>query len=111
MNLINKSGIKLFYILLSLLLLGCSTSKITNKQLKSITGEIEVVGNEPFINLALKVDSAKVYILNCSSNKLKNLLMHNQGKIAKIFYSNINSKRKPYIMKVENVEIISKEFQ
>jgi len=96
-------------ILLSLIsaqmILGCASSKAKKDNLKNITGRIEVVGNEPFTHLALRVNSAEIYILKCSAAN-KKLLESNQEKKAKIFYKTIDHSRKPNIITVERAIII-----
>lgn len=110
MNFTKKIIVFFSCITLALLIMDCNSSKVMGKNLKSATGEIEVVGNEPFTHLALKEDSTKIYILDCKG-KAKNILMRNQGKISRIFYTSIDSSKIPQVMKVDSVEIISKEFQ
>ncbi len=110
MNFFNKIIVFFSCVALALLIIDCNSSKLMSKNLKSVTGEIEVVGNEPFTHLALKEDSTKVYILDCN-NKAKNVLMQNQGKISRIFYTSLDSSKIPPVMKVDSVKIISKKFQ
>jgi hypothetical protein len=53
-----------------------------------MTGQIMVVGNEPFTRLAVHLGSEKVYLISCDENT-KRFLMSNQGRIAKLVYSEI----------------------
>lgn len=55
---------------------------------KAITGEIQIVGNEPFINFALK-NNKEVFILDCP-NQLKDLMFKNQGKTVTVYFSRIS---------------------
>ncbi len=110
MNFLNKIIVFFSCVALALLIVDCGSSKLTDKHSKSVTGEIEVVGNEPFTNLALKEDSNKIYILSCEG-KSKDILMRNQGKISQIFYTSLDSSKIPSVIKVDSVKIISKEFQ
>ena len=110
MKIIKSKKLLIFYTALSLIILGCGSSVKTAQALKSITGEIVVVGNEPFTNLALKTDFSKVYILKCD-NKFKTILQQNQGRIAKIFYKNVDNTKRPGVIDVENVEFISKKIE
>ncbi len=110
MNFLNNIFVFFSCVAIALLIADCSSSKLTDKHSKFVIGEIEVVGNEPFTNLALKEDSNKIYILNCEG-KAKDILMRNQGKISKIFYTSLDSLKIPPVMKVDSVKIISKEFQ
>ncbi len=109
MNFYNKV-LLIIPVLFAMFVLGCGTSKVSDRHVSYTTGEIEVVGNEPFIHLALKTDSTKIYILNCSRD-VKNILMQNQGKISKIYYSEMDSTKTPSVIKVDSIKIISKEFQ
>jgi len=84
---------------------GCSSSKDNTEAMKNITGVIEVVGNEPFTHLALRVNSTEIYILKCSAAN-KKLLESNQEKKAKIFYKTIDHSRKPNIITVERAIIL-----
>jgi len=97
-------------ILLSLvsaqIILGCASSKGKKDNLKNITGKIEVVGNEPFTSLALKIDHSETYILKCDDEN-KNLLEQNQGKIAKIYYQSIDKSKQPSIIFVKKAVIIN----
>ena len=97
--------ITLLYLLTLLIITGCSSSKNKAQAMNNFIGEVEIVGNEPFTNLALKVNSAKIYILKCD-NKTKFLLEQNQGKMAKIYYKSIDKSKQPNILIVENAEII-----
>ena len=102
------NNLKLFtaFLLISLFTaLGCSSSKKDNNAEKSLTGQIEVVGNEPFTHLAVKINNEKAYILKCDSTS-KNLLEQNQGKKVKIFYKSIDESQKPNIIVVERAELI-----
>ena len=100
-----KKIVILIYLLLFLLMIGCSSSKNNAQALNNFIGEVEVVGNEPFTNLALRVNSAKIYILKCD-NKTRNLLEKNQGKMAKIYYRSIDKSQNPNILIVANAVII-----
>lgn len=102
--------LNILFIALGLLALGCGSSANTAQAVKELTGQVVVVGNEPFTNLALKTDSAKVYILKCD-NKMKTLLRQSQGRIAKVFYKNEDNSVKPAVIYVEHVEFISKKIR
>ncbi len=39
----------------------------------TLKGEIVIVGNEPFTQLALKLDNSKIYLLECDDNLRKEL--------------------------------------
>ena len=54
---------------------------------KIITGEIQIVGNEPFINLALR-NNKEIFILDCP-DKLKDIMFKNQGKTVTVYFSKI----------------------
>ena len=101
-------NLKIFiaFLLISLFsALGCSSSKKDNNVEKNLSGKIEVVGNEPFTHLAVRVGAEKTYILQCDSTS-KNLLEQNQGKRVKIFFKSIDESQKPNIIVVERAELI-----
>ncbi len=91
-------------ILIFIFTAGCSTKDSINS--KFVVGEVEVVGNEPFINLAVKINPTSVYILNCD-NETKTFLFKNQGKMIKIFYDSIDNDKTPKEIFVKKAEIFS----
>ncbi len=97
--------ILLFSMILIFLVSGCFLF-YSNSGEKNISGEIEVVGNEPFTRLALKTNTSEIYILNCSKS-YEELLLRNQGKIAKIYFKDIDDAKRPNVITVIKVEIIS----
>jgi uncharacterized protein YcfL len=102
----NNLKIFIVFLLISLFTAsGCSSSQKDNNAEKNLTGKIEVVGNEPFTHLAVRVGTEKTYILQCDSTS-KNLLEQNQGKRVKIFYKSIDKSKKPNIIVVERAELI-----
>jgi hypothetical protein len=101
----SRKIITLIYLLPLLIISGCSSSKNNVQAMNNLIGEVEIVGNEPFTNLALRVDSAKIYILKCD-NKTRDLLEKNQGKMAKIYYKSIDKSQRPNILIVDNAVII-----
>ncbi len=86
---------------------GCASTKATSG-LKELVGQVVVVGNEPFTNLALQVSPSLNYILDCRGKTLDTLL-GNQGKWVKIFYNKIEEKNNLKTIKVEKAEILTKE--
>ncbi len=71
---------------------------------KVITGEIQIVGNEPFINIALK-NNNEVFILDCPEY-LKDLMFQNQGKTVTVYFSNISVNSDSIkVLKVDKLEI------
>ena len=101
-----KSIIKIFFAVLLIIPLfnGCSSKD--SMESKFVIGEVEVVGNEPFINLAVKINPTNAYILNCNE-ETKKLLFKNQGKMVKIFYDSIDNNKVPKEISVIKVELIS----
>lgn len=72
---------------------------------KTVTGQIQMVNNEPFTELALRNESG-LYILDCSG-AARDTIYNNQGRTAKIYFSkestnNINQK----VITVEKVELL-----
>ena len=64
---------------------GCAVGNSISS--KTITGEIQIVGNEPFINLALR-NNKEIFILDCP-DKLKDIMFKNQGKTVTVYFSKI----------------------
>ena len=88
---------------------GCTGAKNTVLA-RYIIGEVVVVGNEPFTNLALQTGPSNIIILDCDT-KTKDFLLNNQGKTVKVFYEKIDDTKTPNVIYVQNTEIISKEIQ
>ena len=83
------------------LLSGCGSSRETSDPPRTMTGQIMVVGNEPFTRLAVHVENEKVYLLSCDKNT-ERLLLSNQGRIAKLVYSEIRETNRG-----EELEVLS----
>ena len=97
----------LVYFISVIAIAGCMTVKDT-LQTKFVVGEIEVVGNEPFTNLALRINRENIFILDCNK-ETKDLLLGNQGLKAKIFYSRIDENKLPNVLKVYKAEILKND--
>lgn len=65
-------------------IVGCSSGK------QYMEGTICKVGNEPFTNMAIQVDSYTIYPITADTDILKEL-ESKQGYKVKIFYSKIDS--------------------
>lgn len=90
-----------------LLLASCFSSKTIFDIPQKVTGEIMVVGNEPFTKLAVRTASDKVYIIRCDRENRQILLSH-QGKIAELAYNEIQKTRGGEEISVIGVKILSK---
>ena len=88
------------------MLIGCASSEETSG-MKELTGQVVVVGNEPFTNLALQVSPSLNYILDCRG-KTRDTLLGNQGKWVKIFYNKIDEKNNLKTIEVEKAEILTR---
>jgi hypothetical protein len=88
---------------------ACAAGKSTF-QSEFVIGEVVVIGNEPFTNLALRTYPLNTFILDCNKEN-RNFLLNNQGKTAKIYYENIDSTKIPNVIYVQKCEIITKEIQ
>ena len=86
---------------------GCASSKTVFDTPQKIVGEIVVIGNEPFTKLAVRVQDGKTYLINCSEGIRKSLLSH-QGKIAEVFYDEIEKKNSVDEIKVTKINFLSK---
>ncbi len=67
---------------------ACSASRDTIDPPAKMSGQIMVVGNEPFTRLALIVSPEQSYLIACDS-ATHQLLMSNQGKLADVVYNEI----------------------
>ncbi len=103
----NKYNLTLFILLIMVLHGGCSSSKTIFDSPQMITGEIMVVGNEPFTKLAVRAEGGEMYLINCSEEIGKSLLAH-QGKMANLFYDEIQKKSSGKEIKVLKVNFLSK---
>jgi len=79
---------KLLFLSGFVLLSGCASSQSTLVPPQTLTGQILVVGNEPFTRLAVSVEHEKVYLIQCDEST-RQILMSHQGKIAILTYSEI----------------------
>jgi hypothetical protein len=99
----------LFLILISFLQFACSCGCGKNSsEEKYIKGYITVVGNEPFIHLAVKTDEGENIILQCSK-ELENDLMKKQGTYYYIIYGSIKKENNVSTVIVEKVIPFIKE--
>ena len=73
-----------------LIFAACASTKDTSG-MKELVGQVVVVGNEPFTNLALQVNPSLSYILECN-RKIRETLLGSQGKWVKIYYDNVVEK-------------------
>ena len=86
---------KVFLILPLLLVMlssACSTSKEVDESSMKVTGEVTVVGNEPFTKPAIRSGN-DVYILQVEDKDMKSTLMKAQGNLYEIYF--IEQKESP----------------
>ncbi len=93
--------------MLILVVAGCCSSRTVFNVPQKITGEIMVVGNEPFTSLAVRTANGEVYLVKCDKDVTQSLLS-NQGKIADLFYNEIQKKNSSKEIKVIKVNFRSK---
>ncbi len=83
---------------------GCSSSK-NNSGERSVTGQIQMVNNEPFTELAVR-NEYEFYILDCSGAERKKI-SGNQGRTAKIYFSKVSTNNlNQKVIKVEKIELL-----
>ncbi len=99
--------VNIFLITAMLIFSACASSKDTTG-IKELVGQVVVVGNEPFTNLALQVNPSLNYILECNG-KTRDILLGNQGKWVKIYYENVVEKNNLKTIEVEKAEILTRE--
>jgi hypothetical protein len=88
----------LFTILLVFMSCGSTT--------QCVKGTICMVGNEPFTNLAVQVDSVTLYSLVLDEG-MKNELIKNQGRTAEINFSAIDTLHGVKSIKVKKYKLLN----
>jgi predicted component of type VI protein secretion system len=78
----------LLFVIILLILCGCTTSKETANEKNELTGMLKVIGNEPFTKLALQTLAGKTYILQCPLTIQSALLKH-QGYRTTVRYDSL----------------------
>jgi hypothetical protein len=90
-----------------LLVVACGSSRTVIDPPATVTGQIMLVGNEPFTHLALIVDPRKSYLIECDSTT-KQLLLSNQGRLANLVYNEIRKTDRGEELNVLSATIRSK---
>ena len=99
------------FLLLFVNILCCSSQSDSVKEKDNsgtnfVTGKILMAQNEPFTELALVTDNS-VYLLDCP-DEIKEIIYNNQGKTAKVYYSNVSKNEESVrVLQVDKVEIIN----
>ena len=91
----------------SIIFAGCASSKTVFDSPQRLTGEITVIGNEPFAKLAVRRDDGRLFLIG-GSEEIKRRLLSNQGKIAELFYTEIRKVDSADEIDVTKVNILSK---
>jgi len=95
----------LLFFLIAGLIAGCASKAIEGSRV--ITGEIQVVGNEPFAKLAVRNNDG-IFFLDCSG-RTKDFAYKNQGRVGRIYYSSLTTGAESVkVLKVEKIEIIQR---
>ncbi len=95
----------ILFLLIAVFAAGCSAKETMDS--KMITGEIQVVGNEPFTRLALR-NKDGIFILDCPAD-LKDTALKNQGRTANVYFSGISTSEESLkVLKVEKLEVLQK---
>ncbi len=102
------STYKFLFLITAMLGLGACAASQDTTGMKELVGQVIVVGNEPFTDLALQVNPSLNYILDCNS-KTRETLLGNQGKWVKIYYNKIGKKNNLTTIEVEKAQILTKE--
>jgi hypothetical protein len=97
------------FFLAALLYAGCCSSKTVFALPQKMVGEIMVVGNEPFTRLAVRAETGELYLINCNEEIRQSLLSH-QGKLAELFYNELQKKSSGNELKIIKVNILSRQF-
>ncbi len=90
-------------LLLSMLILlggiftGCSSSLAIQNP---VVGIVQMVGNDPFIKLAVNINDKDIYFLECSK-ELQAELIKNQNRVFEIVYSDVKKSAEGITLVVE----------
>ena len=103
----NRIRVKVLLLLGIVLSIGCSSSKTVFDVPQELTGEIMVVGNEPFTRLAVRVEGGEIYLIK-SDDEIRQSLLSHQGKIAELFYDEIQKNNSGREIKVVKLNYLSK---
>jgi uncharacterized protein YcfL len=104
-SLLPTSLLRFFVISFFIFLAGCTGSKDMDGT-SFVIGQIQMVSNEPFANLAL-INDASLYLLDCNEDVYK-MLYNNQGKSVKIYYSSMYKNDEGLkVLKTINAEILT----
>jgi hypothetical protein len=66
-------------------------------------GKIEVIGNEPFTKVALRVDQAHLFLLDAPKDIEKELTLHQSGRV-KLYYSGRRESGNDHYLNVDHFE-------
>ncbi len=102
--LMNSPSTKLLLVVAVAFVLGCASSRGTFDPPRTMTGQIMVVGNEPFTRLAVQVKHEKVYLIHCNEDT-RQLLLSRQGRIARLVYNEVRETSRG-----EELEVLSVTF-
>lgn len=89
----------LYFLFIFSLFWGCSSSK------GSLEGTICMIGNDPFTEIAIQTDSITVYRIE-ASKEIKEVLIENQGRQAKIIYTKKDSSELPIKIYVKGYQLL-----
>jgi hypothetical protein len=84
---------------------SCSSSDFTENSSGVLTGQIYVVGNDPFTKLGLQTSNTKMLILKCDK-ETEALLWKHQGEDAKITFKGTEQSPDGISLKVTKAELI-----
>jgi len=105
--LMRDSRLKILFIACIVLSAGCSSSKTVFGVPQKVTGEIMVVGNEPFTKLAVRTKTGDVYLIK-SSSQIRESLWSHQGRIAELFYDEIQKENSGKEINVVKLNFLTK---
>jgi hypothetical protein len=99
--------LRLEFALFSLIIVGCCSSPRAESETATLVGTIVVIGNEPFVHLALQTESGATYILECPVD-VERTLASRQGQKVKIQGQLIRKKNEAEILKILEVQSLQK---
>jgi hypothetical protein len=91
--------------ILSILFIAACAGSRQDGEIQMILGKIQIIGNEPFAQLAIEDKTETVYILKCSED-IENQLLELQGQWIRLYCSEIVIREKQNTATVTQFETI-----
>jgi hypothetical protein len=100
-----SQGILIIATLFLIVFLSCSSTKEMESTIKKISGMSAMVGNEPFVQIAIIVYPNDVYIIK-GPEKVHKLLYDNQGKYVQIEFNGIKDSANVHVINALSAKVL-----